>query len=757
MTPKPPGAGPQPPESGLLPLDSLPRTANWWQRYAMLLTALLAAWLCVWATSLLTLQPWLGAGLAVHDANVVVERVHHGSPAEAAGLRVGMVLVALSSPDDPQGVALEPGDLVEDPELLPDYVAWERFYARQQRLSDLLAAPRPRLHVRDGREIVPRVLHVVPERERPIGTLPLAFWFQLTVATLSLLAVGWAVVVYPAQAATGFVALAGVVISISMLCAAGFSGRELALPRSLFHALSVAHHTAAMLSMLGLAGVLGCFPQRLRGASAWPMAGLFGVFLAWALANAMWWMPSPAWACHAMLVAAAALVIIQTGRQWHAARGQPQLRAAVAATGVPWVLAVCGVIGLQEGVLLLGGTPPIAQAWLYAASLATTAGVALALRHNRVFDIDDWGIQALLSWGAGLGTLAFYRLIVASQWLSADLAMLVAVLVFGVTYVPLSSSVWARSVLRHGPTPRELTGGILALGLAPPGERMRHWSTLLQQTLRARRLEITVAPAEVKDVRQPAVFAGGRALWVPSVAGLPGVTLWSRDGLLRRFSRGDRRLAQRLSELAALTVETRNAYVRGASDERERIADDLHDDLGAKLLSLVHASGHSGQQTTLLAREALEEMRLSVRNLKAQPLHTVHVLADWRAETVSRLTNAGIEADWDAHASSDALLMPMRTCAQMTRVLREAVSNVIRHAESACCHVRVHVTATDLRLEVEDNGHGLDPVAVAVAVGHGLPNIERRVRRLGGTHRFTSGARGGTLLTVHVPLELPGV
>ena len=54
---------------------------------------------------------------------------------------------------------------------------------------------------------------------------------------------------------------------------------------------------------------------------------------------------------------------------------------------------------------------------------------------------------------------------------------------------------------------------------------------------------------------------------------------------------------------------------------------------------------------------------------------------------------------------------------------------------------------------MEDDGRGLDTVALARSAGHGLPNLERRVRRLGGTHRFTTGSLGGTLLLVRVPLE----
>ena len=66
--------------------------------------------------------------------------------------------------------------------------------------------------------------------------------------------------------------------------------------------------------------------------------------------------------------------------------------------------------------------------------------------------------------------------------------------------------------------------------------------------------------------------------------------------------------------------------------ERKRIAADLHDDLGAKLLTIVHTS--ESERISTLAREALEEMRLSVRGLTGKPVRLADALADWRAETV---------------------------------------------------------------------------------------------------------------------------
>ena len=159
------------------------------------------------------------------------------------------------------------------------------------------------------------------------------------------------------------------------------------------------------------------------------------------------------------------------------------------------------------------------------------------------------------------------------------------------------------------------------------------------------------------------------------------------------------------------------------------------------------------ERISTLAREALEEMRLSVRHLKAQRAPLTDVLADWRAETVARLTAAGIDVDWDAPLPERPRLLSARTSSQLTRVLREAVSNLIRHSDATHCRVLLNVSETELQLELEDNGRGMDQVAVAVSVGHGLGNIERRVRRLGGSHRFVVGALGGTMLLMRVPLE----
>lgn len=198
---------------------------------------------------------------------------------------------------------------------------------------------------------------------------------------------------------------------------------------------------------------------------------------------------------------------------------------------------------------------------------------------------------------------------------------------------------------------------------------------------------------------------------------------------------------------------------QAAQEERRRIASDLHDDLGAQLLTIVQASQRGGQPDRIaaMARQALEEMRLSVRGMTGHVTAAEEALADWRAETVTRLSEAGMQPEWNADEPPAGLILPARTHVQLTRILREAVSNAIRHSGATHCAVRIRFSRSMLELEVQDDGCGLRQGDDSQR-GHGLPNIERRVRHLGGAHRFLVPSGGaGTLLVVSIPLSLQSI
>lgn len=182
--------------------------------------------------------------------------------------------------------------------------------------------------------------------------------------------------------------------------------------------------------------------------------------------------------------------------------------------------------------------------------------------------------------------------------------------------------------------------------------------------------------------------------------------------------------------------------------ERRRIASDLHDDLGAKLLTIVHTS--DPERMPQLAREALEEMRLSVRNLSGKAVQLDDAIADWRSEIVSRLEQAQIEVEWKHEAPADSPELSARTYMQLTRVLRESISNVIKHSGAKHCFVTCTVVEGQLRFRIKDDGRGIDH---DLGRGHGVASMKRRAKRMSGQCLVESRPGHGVVISLTVPLD----
>jgi signal transduction histidine kinase len=205
-------------------------------------------------------------------------------------------------------------------------------------------------------------------------------------------------------------------------------------------------------------------------------------------------------------------------------------------------------------------------------------------------------------------------------------------------------------------------------------------------------------------------------------------------------------IERNFAQLAELRVE------QVTERERKRIAADLHDDLGAKLLTIVHTS--ESERISSLAREALEEMRLSVRGLTGKPVRLIDALGDWRAEVVSRLAQAGVEADWSAPSEDLPQTLSARAYVQTTRILREAVSNIIKHSGASHCTVRSAVAEGDFQLVIQDNGKGI-PLELDGRLdrGHGMSSMKHRAKQLQGQCLVESGPGYGTVIRLTLPLE----
>lgn len=258
----------------------------------------------------------------------------------------------------------------------------------------------------------------------------------------------------------------------------------------------------------------------------------------------------------------------------------------------------------------------------------------------------------------------------------------------------------------------------------------------LGQRLLAVHLAQLVAPLMLVLIGLRLVQQHGRAL---QEAELGKVHLEQR---VREATAEIERNFRQLSELRVEQVTER---------ERKRIAADLHDDLGAKLLTIVHTS--DSERISTLAREALEEMRLSVRGLTGKPVRLADALGDWRAEVVNRLAQTGIEGEWSAPEDLPQTLSA-RAFVQTTRILREATSNIIKHSGASHCSITCRVAEGDFQLVIQDNGEGI-PMELDGRLdrGHGMASMKQRAKQLQGQCLVESGPGYGTVIRLTVPLD----
>lgn len=191
--------------------------------------------------------------------------------------------------------------------------------------------------------------------------------------------------------------------------------------------------------------------------------------------------------------------------------------------------------------------------------------------------------------------------------------------------------------------------------------------------------------------------------------------------------------------------------------ERERIGRDLHDLLG-HTLSLVALKSELARRLALsdppraqqemeeverVSRHALSEVRAAVTGMRRGDLAAELVSARLMLEASSMT----FEDDMPA-----TLALPVSIEAPLALVLREAITNIHRHARATTASVQFSIEGTRFGMCIRDNGCG-----GLQAHGNGISGMRERIRALHGTLDIDSPSRRGTSLRISVPLPEPSI
>lgn len=223
------------------------------------------------------------------------------------------------------------------------------------------------------------------------------------------------------------------------------------------------------------------------------------------------------------------------------------------------------------------------------------------------------------------------------------------------------------------------------------------------------------------------------------------------------------------ARLRRADAERERQAQRRVLDERMRIARELHDVMAHTIATMTVQAGvaaDSLDDSPEDTRKALQKIRHSARQAMAELRATVTVLRD--GDHPSPLVPAPGLADLSAlveSAGRDGLRVdlhaaagigPLAAATELTayRIVQEAVTNVIRHADATSAVISVDQRNGELEITVDDDGCGCNGDG---SVGHGLQGMRERAEAVGGRLHAGPRADGGFRVHAHLPTAGPGL
>jgi signal transduction histidine kinase len=315
-------------------------------------------------------------------------------------------------------------------------------------------------------------------------------------------------------------------------------------------------------------------------------------------------------------------------------------------------------------------------------------------------------------------------------------------------------SYWARMASKDGILPDILPGSLLKLtgiyaargGKSTPGD-INSFELLL------------ASPADVQVLERPSWWTVRHALIV--IGGMLIVILGSMIWITLLHRQVEERTRQLASEIKG---REQAEYQRALEAERTRIAQDLHDELGATLteirfLGAVKSRDSSGlEDMRFHLKEVSEKSRLMVSSLDeivwaVNPANdSLPNLANYLchlAEEFFRATKMRCRLDLDEFLPSVLLIPEVRHSLYL--VVREALNNIAKHSQATEAWLRIHYKEKALHIVIEDNGRGFAAVADA-QVRNGLLNMRSRLKKIGGDFECDSRPGQGTVCRIFLPL-----
>ncbi len=208
-------------------------------------------------------------------------------------------------------------------------------------------------------------------------------------------------------------------------------------------------------------------------------------------------------------------------------------------------------------------------------------------------------------------------------------------------------------------------------------------------------------------------------------------------------------------------LELLRSSIQAQEEERKRIAQDMHDELGATLsitrMHLLQAERLHGtdsnqlltdlQTIRSLTESSLESMRRISHELMPAQLEKFGLVKT--LETVTEQLNSTGNIEINLHTPQDLNSVDLAVQLDLYRIFMELINNTLKHAEADEITIELSLEEQALKGSYTDNGKGIDPENIGLGLGH--KNMEGRISSVGGTIEIGNNDHGNFQAVLSIP------
>jgi signal transduction histidine kinase len=364
----------------------------------------------------------------------------------------------------------------------------------------------------------------------------------------------------------------------------------------------------------------------------------------------------------------------------------------------------------------LGLEPVASQAVSLSAFVLAYAGISLGVLKQRLFDLDRWWFRTWSWFFGGVVIIGLDLVLISAFQMDGHDSLLVTLALAGWLYFPLRQWLMGRLLERRDERRFDVTHIVSARDDQELTARFMHslrqWFAPLSVE---RRLEALQAPR---------LDPLGTRLLVPAPASDGHYVCHLRNDGKSLYRTRDVEHAQQLATLGNAVHRAIVARQEGERAERARIRRDLHDDVAASIIRVIHATKDSS--VVDLAKAVMRDLRNVLMALSHSPARAEDVLADLRSELSDTVERSGASMDWRVVGQAEWEFSG-RQRSNVVRTLREATTNAVKHGTGT----------VSFRFTLSNDGFDAEVANErapewGASSGSGLSNIRFRMFELGG-------------------------